>query len=428
MKIKIMVIIGFVLMTFGLINNESKAAIPTAQRNALIALYNATNGNSWTDNTDWNGTVGTECDWYGITCDAGDEYVEWIELDTNNLVGTIPDLSGITTLITLDLHSNSLNGSIPATLGSIISLVYLSLYDNSLSGTIPSTLNNLVFLDHLNLSDNNLSDPIPDLSDLDSLDYLNLSNNSLSGNIPSTLGDLDEIIDGLLLSDNDLTGSIPSALGDLTQLLTLDLSNNQLSSTIPSELGGMNSLEYLYLNGNRLEGPIPTNLDDDLSDTLTFCDIRWNALYTSDNPLSTFFTSIQTGGDWEGTQTIAPTNFSASPGSDDESMVLSWTAIAYQTGGGGYDIDYRSSGGGWNAIPETNGRTSDKSIQTYTITGLTSGTDYEFRIRTITDAHANNDNTVTSRYAYTSSKTSGDDDEGGCFIGSTVFKSSNKFK
>ncbi len=46
------------------------AAIPASERQALIDLYNATNGASWTIHTNWNGAVGTECTWYGVTCDG----------------------------------------------------------------------------------------------------------------------------------------------------------------------------------------------------------------------------------------------------------------------------------------------------------------------------------------------------------------------
>ena len=40
----------------------------TAEREALIALYNSTDGPNWTTNTGWLGESGTECTWYGITC------------------------------------------------------------------------------------------------------------------------------------------------------------------------------------------------------------------------------------------------------------------------------------------------------------------------------------------------------------------------
>jgi hypothetical protein len=39
------------------------AAIPAAERTALIDLYTSTSGSNWTNKTNWNGTAGTECTW-----------------------------------------------------------------------------------------------------------------------------------------------------------------------------------------------------------------------------------------------------------------------------------------------------------------------------------------------------------------------------
>ena len=53
------------------------AGIPSIERAALIALYNSTDGSSWSNNSGWkNGTLffdgfqvpGTECTWHGVTC------------------------------------------------------------------------------------------------------------------------------------------------------------------------------------------------------------------------------------------------------------------------------------------------------------------------------------------------------------------------
>ena len=48
----------------------SYAQIPQIERDALIALYNSTDGANWTDNTGWLGEAGTECSWFGIRCYA----------------------------------------------------------------------------------------------------------------------------------------------------------------------------------------------------------------------------------------------------------------------------------------------------------------------------------------------------------------------
>ena len=49
----------------------SYAQIPQIERDALVALYNSTDGANWTDNTGWMGAAGTECFWFGVTCTSG---------------------------------------------------------------------------------------------------------------------------------------------------------------------------------------------------------------------------------------------------------------------------------------------------------------------------------------------------------------------
>ena len=56
------------------------AAIPAAERAVLQALYTSTNGAGWTTSTNWNGAAGTECTWFGVSCNAGDGNVTRIQL------------------------------------------------------------------------------------------------------------------------------------------------------------------------------------------------------------------------------------------------------------------------------------------------------------------------------------------------------------
>ena len=58
---------------------SASAAIPTSEREALVALYQSTNGNAWTDKTNWLGAAGTECTWYGVTCDEAQAHVEQLD-------------------------------------------------------------------------------------------------------------------------------------------------------------------------------------------------------------------------------------------------------------------------------------------------------------------------------------------------------------
>jgi len=48
----------------------SYAQVPQIERDALVALYNSTDGANWTDNTGWLGAAGTECTWFGVRCYA----------------------------------------------------------------------------------------------------------------------------------------------------------------------------------------------------------------------------------------------------------------------------------------------------------------------------------------------------------------------
>ncbi len=243
-----------------------------AERAALVALYNATDGANWTNNGNWL-TDEPVAAWYGVTTD-GSGRVTRLSLRENGLSGSIPDLSGLANLTSLHLGANELSGSIPD-LSAIVNLEFLVLSTNELSGPFPdlSALTNLeelhlhsnelsgpipdlsalVYLESLSLSYNQLSGPIPDLSALTNLWDLSLYNNQLSGPIP----DLSALVNlwYVELDANQLTGSIPD-LSALSSLRSLSLSANQLTGSIP-DLSALTNLRTLYINSNELSGPIP---------------------------------------------------------------------------------------------------------------------------------------------------------------------------
>jgi len=231
-----------------------------SDRDALMALYNATDGPSWANNTNW-GSAELVSTWYGIT--VIDDRVTALDLRVNQLIGSIPaSLGNLTALTALYLRENELSGSIPSELGNLLVLEYLSLAYNQLSGSIPSSLGGLTALYHLYLNDNQLSGTIPsELGNLTALDDLHMYNNQLSGTIPTELGDL-TVLRGLHLSYNQLSGTIPSELGNLTALEQLNLENNQLSGSISGIFDNLTSLRYLNLGENQLTGPIPSDLSN----------------------------------------------------------------------------------------------------------------------------------------------------------------------
>ena len=215
------------------------ASAPETDREALVALYNATDGPNWADENYWlsGASIG---EWYGVTTDDNGR-VTW-----------------------LWLHGNQLSGEIPPELGSLANLEKLWLYENRLSGEIPPELGNLANLEEMRLWVNQLSGEIPpELGNLANLEDLYLSANELSGEIPSELGNLANL-GRLYLSQNRLSGEIPSELGGLSNLDDLRLNNNELSGEIPSELGRLSNLESLVLSDNELRGCVPSSLQDRL--------------------------------------------------------------------------------------------------------------------------------------------------------------------
>ena len=246
-------------LVFLSVDNALAQGTVATDRAALVALYNATGGADWTNNTNWLSNEPLSS-WYGVTTDANGR-VASINLSNNNLRGTIPaELGSLTNLVYLNLRQNMLSGEIPAELGSLTNLQVLNLYDNELSGTIPAELGQLTNLLWLALSDNELSGTIPaELSRLTNLEVLDLYDNELSGTIPAELGQLTNLL-WLILSENILSGTIPAELSRLTNLEVLDLYDNELSGTIPAELGQLTNLLWLVLYENPLSGEIPVEL------------------------------------------------------------------------------------------------------------------------------------------------------------------------
>lgn len=234
---------------------------PAADRAALVALYNSTDGPNWEKSDNWLSDEPLS-EWYGITVDFTGR-VTGLELGDNDLSGTLPaELGGLSKLTSLDLRYNSLDGQIPSELGDLSSLRALRLYGNDLSGEIPRELANLTNLETLMLWSNDLSGTIPAwLDELTNLRRLDLDDNNFTGPIPPELGNLTEL-EVLWLAGNNLAGPIPPELGNLKELKLLALYDSSLTGPIPPELGGLDQLETLYLQDNRLSGEIPTEMGD----------------------------------------------------------------------------------------------------------------------------------------------------------------------
>jgi len=156
---------------------------------ALVAFYNATNGESWTDNSNWLVPGEPIEEWHGVTVNGGGCVIE-LFLPINNLTGEMPSIIGqLSYLQILVLEGNNLYGSLPSQIWNLSQLKRLHLDDNSLSGTISTALPNLTQLQRLELSRNNFSGEIlPSLMELDQLRDLVIQSNNFYGTIPPEIG------------------------------------------------------------------------------------------------------------------------------------------------------------------------------------------------------------------------------------------------
>ena len=231
-------------------------------REVLVKLYDALDGENWTNNTNWL-TERPIREWYGVTNDVSGR-VTGLLLDGKELTGELPaELGSLSNLQTLELGNNKLTGEIPTELGSLSNLQKLELSNNKLTGEIPTELGSLGKLELLLLGSNQLTGEIPmELGDLSNLESLVIKINQLTGEIPKELGNLSNL-EILTLMANRLTGGIPTELGSLSNLITLELNYNQLTGEIPTELGNLSNLNTLMLYGaNHWSGCIPKKLSN----------------------------------------------------------------------------------------------------------------------------------------------------------------------
>ena len=154
-------------------------AVSNAEVQALIDIYDSTNGDHWRDNTNWIMNDDT-CSWYGIQCT--EDHIFSIDLSNNGLNGTIPDSIGnLSELQVLHLYGkkNNIYGSLPDSIGLLTKLLIIDISAQNFEGPIPESIGKCTLLNEIDL-DNNHFTSIPDsISNLGPLYKLEINDNQM---------------------------------------------------------------------------------------------------------------------------------------------------------------------------------------------------------------------------------------------------------
>ncbi|CAN1321047.1 Probable LRR receptor-like serine/threonine-protein kinase At3g47570 [Linum perenne] len=259
----------------------------------------------------WNSSTHF-CQWKGVSCAATHARVTALELQSQELSGSIsPHIGNLSFLKLLNLENNNLSGEIPASVFNISSLTDIwfgenqfqgdlpwnlgfslpnlesfNVYLNQFTGTIPATLSNASNLFQLQLQDNNFTGSVPSMAGLSMLGFFAISGNSLGsgatslefiliddnnfgGSLPHDIGNLSSSMQYLIFNDNKISGNILSEIqylvnlqiiGKLRSLERLYLHENNISGYIPSSIGNLTKLYELSISDNYLDGEIPASI------------------------------------------------------------------------------------------------------------------------------------------------------------------------
>ncbi|KAJ6355012.1 hypothetical protein OIU77_005580 [Salix suchowensis] len=198
------------------------------------------------------------CNWNGVKCDSSNNVIS-INLASEGLSGTLPsELSTLSQLQSLSLQGNKLSGPLPS-FANIASLKELYIGSNNFTSIPTDFFKGLTSLQTLSMNENINLDSwaiSTDLTESSSLTTFEASQANIIGTIPDMFASFPSL-QNLRLSYNNLTGGLPPSFAN-SGIQNLWLNNQEmgLSGTI-EVLPSMEQLSQVWLHKNQFTGPIP---------------------------------------------------------------------------------------------------------------------------------------------------------------------------
>ena len=189
---------------------------------ALVAIYNASKGDSWTKGK-WDLTKEIST-WTGVKLDDANRVCE-LKLTTTVAIPeewTLPDdISSLTELVDLRINKQKLTGNIPEAIYDLGKLQTLYLQGNLFTGPLSPSVGKLTELTQLYIDQNaTMTGSIPkEIGQLKKLQRINISQSGIGGEIPVELGQCESLLQFMAFKSK-LSGELPD-IWDLPQLQTV---------------------------------------------------------------------------------------------------------------------------------------------------------------------------------------------------------------
>ncbi len=202
------------------------------ERQALIAIYKALNGDNWADNENWCSDKPLS-EWSGVSVySAG-----------NDNVGSV-----------YYLYLPDASGTLPEEVGMLTNLLGIAIY--GLSGFSTALYDCQQLQQIFFVMPNNCSWSYDGIGKLSNLNYLTLFSAGSQTPLSAELGKCTNLQTLQVRG----SGPIPKELGNLTKLKHLLISYGNFSGELPEELGNCTALEEMEIFNNNFTGKIPDGI------------------------------------------------------------------------------------------------------------------------------------------------------------------------